>query len=66
MYKEIKTGHCGSTFRLATKEEIEVSKSAHKDGKCDAGFCTGIFIDKPAYAYDTRHCGICDIMIGLI
>jgi hypothetical protein len=66
MYKEIKTRYGGSDFRLANLEEIKESKRIHAEGKCDAGFCTGVFIDKPAYAYDTRHCAICDNMIGLI
>lgn len=64
--KEIKIGNCGSTFRLATQEEIEESKKVHAEGKCDAGFCTGVFYDRAAYAYDTRHCAICHNMIGLI
>jgi len=66
MYKEIKTKYGGSDFRLATLEEIKESKHIHAEGKCDAGFCTGVFYDKAAYAYDTRHCAICHIMIGLI
>lgn len=66
IYKEIKTTYGGSDFRLATKEEIADSKAAHKNGKCDGGFCTGVFYDQPAYAWDVRRCAICDIMIGLV
>lgn len=66
MYKEIKEKHGGSTYRLATKEEIEESRAAHKNGKCDGGFCTGVFYDKAAYAWDIRYCAICHETIGLI
>ena len=69
MYKEYFTGptnQSGTDYRLATKEEIEESKAAHKDGKCDGGLCKGVFYDKASYAYDTRHCAICHIVIGLI
>lgn len=63
IYKEIKTTYYGSNFRLATKEEIEESKEVHRQGKCDGGFCTGVFYDQSAYAWDVRRCAI---MIGLI
>ncbi len=69
MYKEYFTGpiNSGATnFRLATKEEIEESKVAHKNGECDAGLCKGVFIDRSSYAYDIRYCAICENVIGMI
>lgn len=65
IYKELKDG-TGTTFRLATEEEIECSNKAHKDGGCDAGYCAGVFIDTPGYFCDIRSCAICGSFIGLI
>lgn len=66
IYKEIKETHGGSTFRLATKEEVEESEEAHQKGKCDGGFCTSVFYDVAGHPWDTRHCAICHKIIGLI
>lgn len=69
MYKEYFTGptnQSGTDFRLATKEEIEESRAAHKDGKCDGGLCKGVFYDEESYAYYLRKCAICGNVIGLI
>lgn len=66
MYKEIRDKLCGSSFRLATKEEAKESKLAHENDRCDAGFCTGVFVDNASYAYDIRSCAICGKVIGFI
>ena len=51
-----------STFRPATQEDLDSSIHAHNLGYCDKG----TFYDEPGFVYDIRHCGVCDIVIGMI
>lgn len=67
MWVEIPTIKMGehiiaSTARQATENEISDCRELHSAGKCPHS----VFIDKPAYMYDLRHCAICDRFIAFI
>lgn len=67
LYREIVTEQMGehilaSTFREATKAEINETQQSFQKGICNHG----VFYDKSEWMYDIRKCGACHKTIGFI